>query len=104
MRAVVAAHIVREEPEHSFVRIEVGDGGADLYLDDDDMMANHISGTEPWDLLVDGAKAAGWVILPAGCSTCVTDDGQRKHLPEGLDLDVRVVTSGADLIDVIRSA
>ena len=52
MRLVVAPHIVREEAATSFVRIEYGDGGADLYLDDDEMMANHVSGDQPWDLLV----------------------------------------------------
>jgi hypothetical protein len=41
-REILAPFVVREEPEHSYVRIEFGDG-ADIYLDGDDMMANHIS-------------------------------------------------------------
>jgi hypothetical protein len=27
------------------------------------MLANHISGNDPWDLLVHGARAANWVII-----------------------------------------
>ena len=66
------------------------------------MMTNHVSGEAPWDLLVDGAKAARWVILPAGCPTCITDESQREHLPEGLDGEVVLVTSGAELLAVIN--
>jgi hypothetical protein len=104
MRQVLAPFIVGSEPEHRFVHVEYGDGSADVYLDDDDMMANHISGTSPWEVLVEGAKAAGWVILPIGCPTCLTDEAQRSHLPEGIDEDVVLVGSGWDLLQVIRSA
>jgi hypothetical protein len=48
----------------------VGDGEADIYLHDAGMMANHIEGRDRWDLLVQGAKAANWVIIPVGCPTC----------------------------------
>ena len=104
MREVLAPHIVREEPETHSVLVEYGDGFADLYLDDDDVMANHISGERPWDLLVGGARAAGWVIMPVGCPTCLTDESQRVHLPEGLDEDAVLVASGQDLLEVIRSS
>ncbi len=104
MRRILAAHIVREEPERNFALIEFGSGSADVYLGASDMMANHVSGDEPWDLLVDGARAAQWVILPVGCPTCITDEAQRAHLPQGLDEDVVLVTSGAELLAVIRSA
>jgi len=66
MRNVLAPYIKRQEPRHSFLEIEVGDGTADVYLDDDGMMANHITGQDPWDLLVTGAAVAGWVVLPVG--------------------------------------
>lgn len=62
MREVLAPHISQQS--ESFLRLRVGDGGADIYLSDDGMMANHISGRDPWDLLVQGARAAGWVIIP----------------------------------------
>jgi hypothetical protein len=84
--------------------IEHGDGTADVYLDDDGMMANHIAGDGPWDLLVEGARAAGWVILPVGCATGITDEAQRSHLPAGLDEDVVLVATGADLLRAIQSS
>lgn len=95
MLAVLAPHIA--ERKGTFLRVEIGDGSADVYLSDDGMMANHISGTDPWDLLVTGAESANWVILPVDGPTCVTGPGQREQLPEGLDEDIVVVTSGAEL-------
>jgi hypothetical protein len=103
MRQVLDPFIVREEPEHSFLLVEYGDGSADLYLDGDHMMANHITGKKPWELLVEGAQAAGWVIMPVGCPTCLTDESQRIHLPEGLNKDVALVATGEELLQVIRS-
>ena len=50
MREVLEPHVA--ESDGSFPRIQVGDGEADIYLRDDGMMANHISGVGPWDLLV----------------------------------------------------
>ena len=100
MREVLAPH-VSEEYEH-FFRVRVGDGEGDIYLHDGGMMANHIEGRDPWDLLVQGAKAANWVIIPVGCPTCLTQLGQMEELPEGLD-DVVVVGTGADLIAAIES-
>jgi hypothetical protein len=104
MREVLAPYIKRSEPEHDFVVVEIGDGSADVYLDEDDMMANHISGRDPWDLLVQGAKAADWVIMPVGCPTCLTRDDQRHDLPDPLREAVAVVRSGADLLQVVESA
>lgn len=104
MRQVLQPYIVREEPEHNFALVEYGDGSADVYLDGNDMMANRISGDQPWDLLVEGAREAGRVIMPVGCPTCITDEAQRAHLPGGLDEDVVVVLSGTELLGVIRSS
>lgn len=104
MRRVLAPFIVREEPEHHVAHIEAADGGADVYLDGDGMMANHVTGRRIWDLLVEGAREAGWVIMPMGCPTCMTVEAQRRHLPEGLDEAAEVVLSGADLLTVIHSA
>jgi hypothetical protein len=104
MRRVLAPFTQAEEPEHEFLRVEYGDGGADLFLDDDGMMANHVDGLRTWDLLVEGARAAGWVIFPTGCPTCITDEKQRSHLPEGLDEQVVLVRTGADLLGAIKSS
>jgi hypothetical protein len=104
MREVLAARIGREEPGTGFVVIEVGDGRADVYLDDDDMMANHITGRDPWDLLVKGAAAAGWVIMPVGCPACLTRKDQQRDLPGELREGTVLVRSGAELLQVIESA
>jgi hypothetical protein len=82
-----------EEPAHHFVLVECGDGSADVYLERDNMMANHITGEDPWELLVKGGRAAGRVILPVGCPTCVAE-AQRNHLPAGLDDDVALLATG----------
>jgi hypothetical protein len=66
-------------------------------------MANHIAGKDAWDLLVQGARAANWVIMPAGCPTCLTQPGQQEELPDGLDGAAMVVETGADLRAVIES-
>lgn len=95
MRQVLAPYVIEES--ESFLRVRIGDGEADIYLRDDEMMANHVSGEDPWDLLVKGAQAANWVIMPIGCPACVTQPGQRGELPEGLDDAVVVVESGAAL-------
>ena len=104
MRRVLAPFIVREEPEHHFVVIQFGDGTADVYLDDDHMMVNHVIGLQPWDLLVDAARTAGWAILPVGRPTCITDEAQRQHLPVGLGMEVAIVLTGAELLRVIQFA
>jgi hypothetical protein len=87
IREVLAPRI-GEEYEH-FFRVRVGDGEADIYLHDGGMMANHIEGRDPWDLLVQGAKAANWVIIPVGCPTCLTQPGQMEELPEGHGREAR---------------
>jgi hypothetical protein len=104
MREVLAGYIVREEPEHSFARVEYGDGSADIYLSPDAMKADHVTGNEPWDLLVRGASAAGWVIMPVGCPACITDESDRTHLPDGLDDEAALVTTGDELLRVIRGS
>jgi hypothetical protein len=104
MRSVLAPHIVREDPAESFARIVSGDGAADVYLSKDSMLANHIAGERPWDLLVEGAKAAGWVIMPMGCPVLITDGSDRAHLPDGLGVDAVLVHTGGDARRVISES
>ena len=104
MRRVLAPYVVREDPARSFAFVEYGDGSADVYLGADDMMVNHVVGEEPWQLLVEGARAAGWVIMPADGPTCVTDEEQRRHLPEDVAAEVVVVADGVELLRIIRAA
>lgn len=104
MRQVLQKFIVREEQEFESALVECGDGTADVYLENDGMMANHVSGEKPWQLLVEGARAANWIILPVGCPTCITHEAQRAHLPEELAGDAILVASGEELLRVIRSS
>ncbi|MBS2938026.1 hypothetical protein KDN32_09760 [Nocardioides sp. J2M5] len=101
MRSVLAAHVARDEPDSSFAHVVVGDGAADVYLSDDSMLANNITGEQSWDLLVEGAKAAGWAIMPVGCPVLITDESGRAHLPDGLGKDAVHVSTGKDVVRAI---
>lgn len=103
VQAMLAPYITLAEPEHSFVRIEVEDGGADVYLSDDHMMVNHAGGTATWDLLVRAAIKANWTILLPGGPPAVTDESQRAQLPVELAEDAVLVTTGGDLLRLIES-
>ena len=104
MRQVLATHVVWSDPDNGHLLVEFGDGSVDVSLEDDGMMANHVTGVDPWDLLVRGAQAAGWVIMPVGCPVCLTNIHQEVDLPEELRGAVVVVRSGSDLLQVIDSA
>ena len=67
------------------------------------LMFNHVDGGGAWDLIVDAARAANWVLMPIGCGTFVTDRRQRDHLPDGVPRPVVEVRSGTELIAGIRS-
>jgi hypothetical protein len=99
MREVMAPHVISQEGAQ--VRIRFGDGEADLYLSEDGMMANHISGHDPWQLLVAGARAANWVILPLEGPVGLTAPGQREELPDELTDHVVFIESGPDLLELI---
>lgn len=101
MRHVLTPHVIEEHD--SFLRLRIGDGEADVYLRDDGMMANHISGQAPWHLLLSGAQSANWVIMPMDCPTCLTRPGQQEELPEALHDDVVFVETAAELLAVIES-
>lgn len=103
MREVLGPYTVDRQPEFSFLKVEIGDGSADVYLHEDGMMASRIKGNASLDLLVRGAKAANWVIIPVGCSVCLTAPEQRKQLPQDLLDDVVLIESGVDLLAVINA-
>lgn len=104
MRLVLQPFLTNEDPERSFAFLEYGDGSADVYLRDDDMMVNHVVGQAPWQLLVDGARAADWVIMPADGPTCITDERQRAHLPEDVAREVVLVAGGDELLRILRGS
>ncbi|WP_418607433.1 hypothetical protein [Georgenia sp. SUBG003] len=116
MRQVLEPFIVREEPELDFARLEYGDGSADVYLGGDGMMANRVAGDLPWELLVQGARASGWVIMPVGRPVCLTGGTARAPAggprpgcgpgPDGRGAasgDPRLLTSPAGDVGLVRT-
>lgn len=101
VRAMLEPYVKWSEPGNSFMCIEVEDGGADVYLDDDGMMVNHAGGTATWDLLVCAATAANWSILLLGGTVACTRPDQRAELPSELSEGAVVVVSGAELLKLI---
>lgn len=101
MAETLRPHVTRVEGPFRHVR--VGDGGADVYLNNDSMIANHVEGHDVWDLLVRGAEAANWVIMPLDRPVCLTAPGQREELPEGLGQDTRWIATGAELRQLIET-
>lgn len=107
--AAIAPFVVRTEPEFHFQRLRTPDGGeAEVFaaLDQDPFMGfsfSRFSAGDVLDLIVAVAGATDTVILPPGCPTLVTRPQQREHLPDGLDEQVAVVTTGAEFGAVLRA-
>src|SRR5262245_17672644 len=101
MLEVLAPHISEEDGR--FIRVRVGDEQADIYLEAG-MMVSHVEGRDPWDLLVQGTRAANWVIITVGCPVGLTQQGQREELPEALAGDVVIIETGEDLRAVLNHA
>ena len=100
---VLAPWIV--EHGDGWVRIATSDGGADVYGIDtpaSGVMCRRIEGRAAWDVVLDVARAAGFVVMPVGCGTVVTDDAQRAELPDDLPEPVVTATSGLDLLTLIE--
>jgi len=88
-------------------RIVTADGEADLYgLGDSDegLMVNRASGHQIWQVIVDIARAAGYVVLPVGCPACVVDEVAIGHLPDELREAAVLVHDGGDLELLVLSA
>lgn len=91
--------------DRGWARLETTDGDADMYGYDDresGLMINHAAGDAIWDLLVTLASAGPFAIMPVGCPTCVTDSSMLADLPPELVPEAVVVSSGRDLLQVIR--
>ena len=90
-----------------WVRIVTADGEADVYGMDDTaggLMVNHISGVAVWEVVFQVAASARFAVLPVGCSTCVPAAAMVADLPPELADGANVVTSGADILAVVRGA
>lgn len=79
MRRVLDPHASRKSRSHW--HISFGDGQAEVDLSDDGIIASQVTGRDPWDLLVRGAQAANWVIIPMDCPTCLTQPGSARSFP-----------------------
>jgi hypothetical protein len=89
-----------------FVRIATSDGEADVYGIDDPgtgLIVDHASGKEIWSLLFELAIAAGFVVMPIGCGTCVTEATSVSDLPDDVPQPITRIRSGADLLAAIES-
>lgn len=101
MWQVLRRHVAPSGASVDPVRISYGDGGVDVHLSDDSMMVTAVDGDEPWELLLAGAQAAGWVILPVGRPACIVAEAQRAHLPEDLRATAIVVRTGDQLRRIV---
>ncbi len=101
-RAVLEPYFTETDPQHRFARLTVGDDGAAVYLDDNDLMVNHAGRERVWDILIEAATAAQWTILPDG-PPCLTSPTRRSELLEELASEAVLVTNGADHLVVLCS-
>jgi hypothetical protein len=107
--SVFRPYIDGTEPAFDFWHVRVPDGGeADLYarLDEqslDGLMISRFSTGTVLELLVEFVRRADAVIVPPGCPTLLTDEDQRRHLPDGLRDDAVLVLAGSDVEAVLRS-
>ncbi len=65
MRQVLAPHVGEEDG--AFLRVQLGDGEADIYIHDGGMMANRISGHDPCE--AQPMRSASETMIPSGPRT-----------------------------------
>ncbi|MBB2925526.1 hypothetical protein [Cellulomonas cellasea] len=107
VREWLRPYVVEVDADSSFARLAVGDGEADLYgwsTLSRGFMVNHVSGTDPWRLLVDIAGAANLTVLPVGCPAAVTDATALEHLPGELRASAVILTTRDALLHLITEA
>jgi len=90
------------DPEEGYALVRTADGEADAYgVGGDHLLFNHAGGEMIWQVMVDVAKAADWVIMPVGCPVCVMRKEMISELPPEMQDNAVVITSGAELQDAI---
>jgi hypothetical protein len=94
LRSRGAPYVVQRSA--GFVRVELADGGADVYIRDPSAgaMVNHASGSAVWDLMYELAIAGRFAVLPIGCGTCVPTPAMADELPNYAPRPITVVGSG----------
>ena len=92
-------------PTGGCARVHTPDGEAAVYgAGRDALMINQASGQIIWQIMVDVARVADWVITPVGCPVCVLREKMINDLPAELQDDAVVVGSGAEVLDVVAQA
>lgn len=88
-----------------FVDVKTTDGSATVYgYGDPDaaLMFSRPDGEGIWDVIFETAKASGGVIMAGDAGWFGADTSIVADLPEGMEDLFSVVTSGAELLHVIR--
>lgn len=107
LRELIAPHVARVESETDFAELRFDDGTADFYGGDEPgtgFMVNHVSGQLAWDLVARVAATGGMALMAPGVPPLIFSEAERGHLPEDLDGEAVVVTSGADILRAFAEA
>lgn len=102
--ALEVLHPFVETMDESFAAVATSDGGAELYGMDDlssGFSIHGMSGDAIWQVIVDAAAAAGFFIMPVGCSVGVPMGVDRMDLPSELRASAVDIQSGQDLKELI---
>ena len=94
------------EEDNSWARIRTLDGEADLYGMGSlgaHFTISHASGEMIWDAMFQLAQLGGFAVMPVGCGTCITPSTDPSHLPPEVPRPIRVVVSGAELLNVVAT-
>jgi hypothetical protein len=90
---------------HAWADIETHDGGAEVYGINDlrtGVSFKRLCGAGIWDLVYELALGAGFAVMPLGCPTCVCAPELVDDLPRELRGSTSVVSSGEQILDVVR--
>lgn len=107
LRELLAPHVARVESDFGFAELRFDDGSLDFYGVDEPgsgFMVNHVSGQLSWDLIALVAARGDMALIAPGVPPMVFSEAARGNLPEGLDGEAVVVTSGADILRTIAEA
>jgi hypothetical protein len=91
----------------TWARISTSDGGVDVFGIDTaawGLMFSRAQGQQAMDVIYEVARRAGFVILPVGCGTLLTDETVRSELPAGVPEPIVQVSSGDDIVAAIKAA
>lgn len=107
-RAVLAPHVVAEDPELNFIQVSTGVGEqADVYLSNPtNITFNHFGGRGIMDLLAGLQRRLDAVLIVPGGTVVLQREEERELLPSVLKdhSTVVVACTGAEITAAIRAA